>query len=129
MKNSRRKEAALVASGIILGATVAAPAAGAALMAQQSNQKFVVDGKSVIHVYPGVPNNTHGRKNGIVGNHHRMVFKAKSPTAELVISDEAPAIPARTYHGQPFAPADPAQKRLIFNFVQVTELLDETVEK
>ena len=89
----------------------------------------IVDGKSVIHVYPGVPNNTRGRKNGIVGNHHRVVFKAKSPTAELVISDEAPVIPARTYHGQPFAPADPAQKRVIFNFVQVTELLNETVEK
>lgn len=47
MKNSRRKEAALVASGIILGATIAAPAAGAALMAQQSSQKIVVDGKAV----------------------------------------------------------------------------------
>ncbi|MBO4913714.1 MAG: hypothetical protein J5449_00780, partial [Oscillospiraceae bacterium] len=47
MKNSRRKEAALVASGIILGASIAAPAAGAALMAQESSQRFVVDGKSV----------------------------------------------------------------------------------
>lgn len=45
MKNSRRKEAALVASGIILGATLAAPAADAALTAQQSSQKMVVDGK------------------------------------------------------------------------------------
>jgi len=47
MKNSRRKEAALVASGIILGASIAAPAAGAALTAQESSQRFVVDGKSV----------------------------------------------------------------------------------
>ena len=45
MKNSR--EIALVASGIILGASIAAPAAGAALTAQQSNQKIVVDGKPV----------------------------------------------------------------------------------
>ena len=41
----RRKEAALVASGIIFGASIAAPAAGAALIAQQSSQKIVVDGK------------------------------------------------------------------------------------
>ena len=47
MKNSRRKEVALVASGIILGASIAAPAAGAALMAQQSSQKIVVDGRPV----------------------------------------------------------------------------------
>ena len=47
MKNSRRKEAALVASGIILGASIGAPAAGAALTAQQSSQKIVVDGKPV----------------------------------------------------------------------------------
>ncbi len=43
----RRKEAALVASGIVFGATLAAPAAGAALMAQQSSQKITVDGKPV----------------------------------------------------------------------------------
>ena len=47
MKNRGRKEVALVASGIILGASIAAPAAGAALMAQQSSQKIVVDGKPV----------------------------------------------------------------------------------
>ena len=47
MKNIRRKEAALVASGIILGASIAAPVAGAALTAQESSQRFVVDGKSV----------------------------------------------------------------------------------
>ncbi len=48
MKNTRgKKEAALVASGIILGAIIAAPAAGAALTAQQSSQKIVVDGKPV----------------------------------------------------------------------------------
>ncbi|MBE6909829.1 MAG: hypothetical protein E7474_09735 [Ruminococcaceae bacterium] len=47
MKNSRRKEVALVASGILLGATLAAPVAGAALPAQQSSQKITVDGKSV----------------------------------------------------------------------------------
>ena len=47
MKNSRRKDAALVASGIILGAAIAAPAAGAALTAQQSSQKIAVDGRPV----------------------------------------------------------------------------------
>ena len=45
MKNRGKREITLVASGIILGAAIAAPAAGAALMAQQSNQKIVVDGK------------------------------------------------------------------------------------
>ena len=47
MKNRGKKEIALVASGIVLGATIAAPAAGAALTAQQSSQKIVVDGKPV----------------------------------------------------------------------------------
>ena len=48
MKNTRgKKEIALVAGGIILGATIAAPAAGAVLTAQQSSQKITVDGKSV----------------------------------------------------------------------------------
>ncbi len=46
MKCREKKELALVASGIILGATIAAPVAGAALTAQQSSQRFVVDGKS-----------------------------------------------------------------------------------
>ena len=47
MKIRERKEAALVASGIILGASIAAPAAGAALTAQQSSQEIIVDGKPV----------------------------------------------------------------------------------
>ncbi len=47
MKNRGTKEIALAASGIILGATLAVPAAGAALTAQQSSQKIVVDGKPV----------------------------------------------------------------------------------
>ena len=47
MKDRRKKEVALVASGIILGATIAAPTVGAALTAQQSSQKVVVDGKPV----------------------------------------------------------------------------------
>ena len=48
MKNSgREKEVALVASGIMLGTTIAAPAVGAALTVQQSSQKIVVDGKPV----------------------------------------------------------------------------------
>jgi len=47
MKNSKRKDAALVASGIILGASIAAPVAGAALTAEQSSQKIVVDGRPV----------------------------------------------------------------------------------
>ena len=45
MKNVK-KEAALVASGILLGTALAAPAAGAALTAQVSSQKIVIDGKS-----------------------------------------------------------------------------------
>ena len=45
MKIRERKDITLVASGIILGASIAAPAAGAALMAQQSSQKITVDGK------------------------------------------------------------------------------------
>ena len=44
MKNGRR-EIALVASGIILGASIAAPVAGAALTAQESMQQIYVDGK------------------------------------------------------------------------------------
>ena len=47
MKNSRKREVALVASGIILGVTISAPAATAALTAQQSSQRTVVDGKPV----------------------------------------------------------------------------------
>ena len=47
MKNRGTKEIALVASGIILGASIAVPAAGAALIAQQSSQKITVDGKPV----------------------------------------------------------------------------------
>ena len=47
MKIRERKEVALVASGIILGASIAAPVAGAALTAQQSSQKIIVDGKPV----------------------------------------------------------------------------------
>ena len=48
MKNDRRKrEAALVASGIILGTAIAAPTVGAALTAQQSSQKITVDGRPV----------------------------------------------------------------------------------
>ena len=42
---SMKKELALVASGVLLGSALAAPAATAALTAQLSNQKFVVDGK------------------------------------------------------------------------------------
>ena len=41
------REVALIASGIILGTAIAAPTVGAALTAQQSNQKIVVDGKPV----------------------------------------------------------------------------------
>ena len=47
MKNSRKRELALVASGIVLGTTLAAPAATAALTAQQSSQRIVVDGRPV----------------------------------------------------------------------------------
>ena len=47
MKNRGRKEVALVASGIMLGTAIAAPAATAALTAQQSSQKIYVDGQQV----------------------------------------------------------------------------------
>ena len=46
MKNGKR-EIALVATGIMLGAALAAPAVGAALTAQQSSQKIYVDGQQV----------------------------------------------------------------------------------
>ena len=45
MRNRGTKEIALVAGGIILGAAIASPVAGAALTAQQSTQKFIVDGR------------------------------------------------------------------------------------
>ena len=44
MKDMKR-ELALVASSVLLGAALAAPAATAALTAQLSNQRFVVDGR------------------------------------------------------------------------------------
>ena len=46
MKNSRKREAALVAGGIILGVAIAGPAAQAAemLTAQRSTQRICVDG-------------------------------------------------------------------------------------
>ena len=47
MKNNGRKELALVASGVLLGAAVAGPAAGASLTAQQSTQRIMVDGEPV----------------------------------------------------------------------------------
>ena len=47
MKSREKKDLALVASGIILGAALAAPVAGATLTAQQSSQKITVDGKPV----------------------------------------------------------------------------------
>ena len=46
MKSRRKKDAALFASGIVLGTALAAPVAGAALTAQQSTQKIVIYGKS-----------------------------------------------------------------------------------
>lgn len=44
---SMKREIALVASGIVLGAAIAGPAAGAALTAQVSSQKITVDGRPV----------------------------------------------------------------------------------
>ena len=46
MRNTKQS-IALVASGVMLGTAIAAPAATAALTAQQSSQKIVVDGKPV----------------------------------------------------------------------------------
>ena len=49
MKNSRKREAALVAGGIVLGVAITGPAANAAQMltAQRSTQKICVDGQQV----------------------------------------------------------------------------------
>ena len=47
MKKNGRKELALVASGVLLGAAVAGPAAGASLTAQQSTQRIMVDSQPV----------------------------------------------------------------------------------
>ena len=49
MKNSRKRESALVAGGIVLGVAIAGPAAQAAemLTAQRSTQKIYVDGQRV----------------------------------------------------------------------------------
>lgn len=47
MKNGKTREVALVASGVMLGAAIAGPAASAALTAQQSSQKIYVDGQQV----------------------------------------------------------------------------------
>ena len=46
MRN-RTKEIAMVASGIMLGMTIAGPVASATLAAQQSNQKIFIDGQQV----------------------------------------------------------------------------------
>ena len=49
MKNNGRKGVALVASGVLLGAAVAGPAASAALTAQQSSQRIYVDAFDFYH--------------------------------------------------------------------------------
>ena len=81
--------------------------------------------RSAVRVYQVVANNTRGRRHGIVGNRYVLVFRAVAREAELILSDEMPDVAAGSYHGQEFAPADPAQGKVIFNLVQVTELLDE----
>ncbi|MDD4180956.1 MAG: hypothetical protein PHE87_04955 [Victivallaceae bacterium] len=77
---------------------------------------------SIIHVYP-VAQKMKPRKKGICGNHYEVIFRASSPSAKVIISDEVPDIAARQFHSRPFAPADSNQKSIIFNFVQVQELL------
>ena len=52
MKSRKEKEVAVFVSGIVLGTALAAPVAEAALTAQQSTQKIVIDGKPAqIEVY------------------------------------------------------------------------------
>ena len=52
MKSRREKEVAVFVSGIVLGTALAAPVAGAALTAQLSSQKIIIDGKPTqIEVY------------------------------------------------------------------------------
>lgn len=89
----------------------------------------VLEDESIIYVYPVVmhalPGKFPDRRNGLSANCTRLVFRATAPEAELTISDEVPGLPALQYHGREFAPADPAQKQVMFNFVQITELLDD----
>jgi hypothetical protein len=84
--------------------------------------------RSIINVYPVVQKMKY-RKNGICGNHYSVVFRATSPTAELIISDEAPDVNARQFHDHPFAPVNMKQKRILFNFVQIQELLPQNFTK
>ncbi len=80
--------------------------------------------KSIIHVYP-VLQKMKSRKNGICGNHYAVTFRATASTAKLIISDESPDIDARQYHDKPFSPVDLNQKQVLFNFVQIQEVLPE----
>ena len=79
--------------------------------------------RSIIHVYPIVQKS--GRRAGLCGNHTNVVFKATSPEATAVISDETPDLKHRNFHDFKYNPVDPALPAIAFNFVQVTELLEE----
>ena len=83
----------------------------------------VLADKSMIHVYP-IAQKT-GRSEGLCGNHTNVVFKATAPTGTVVISDETPNLPHRNFHGFDYAPVNPELPAIAFNFVQVTELLEE----
>ncbi len=78
--------------------------------------------RSYIQVYP-VVQKMKPREQGICGNHQTIVFRAKAPTAKLIITDEVPQFKGRQFHQRPFAAANPNQQRVIFNFIQVQELL------
>lgn len=83
--------------------------------------------RSIIHVYP--VRQKFGTKfkdgNGICGNHYRVVFRATGHVAELIISDDVPDIAVGQFHNLSFAPADLNQQDVLFNFVQVQELLPQ----
>ncbi len=78
--------------------------------------------RSYIQVYP-VVQKMKPREQGICGNHQTVVFRAEAPVAKLIITDEVPQLKTRQFHQRPFAAADPNQQRVIFNFIQVQELL------
>ncbi len=99
MKIRERKEAAFVASGIILGAAIAAPAAGAALTAQQSSQKITVDGKPVqVEAYSIGGNNYCKLRDVGKAVRFAVAYNALTNTVEINTSDPYTEVasPSRT---------------------------------
>ena len=95
------REVALIASGIILGTAIAAPTVGAALTAERSNQKVVVDGRPVqIETYSINGNNycklrDIGREVGFAVDYDPMINTVSIRTDEPYVED-AQALTPRT---------------------------------